>query len=88
MDCVVSSVSNNEMRMECCIPQFIVQITSGDILYKLHKGIITLVNSTFVMLFVISFLLFFSSHIILLWLIGLLCLVGWMIWRFVISSGS
>lgn len=30
----------------------------------------------------------FPRHIVLLWLIGLLCLVGWTIWRYVISSGS
>jgi len=46
MDCVVSGVSNNEMGMECCTPQFIVQIISGDILCKLHKDVITLVNGT------------------------------------------
>ena len=64
MDCVVTSVSNNEMGMECCILQFILQIIFGDILHKLHKDVISHVNGTYVMLFVICFLFFcfFQSH--------------------------
>jgi hypothetical protein len=59
---VVRSVSNNEMGMDCCILQFIGQIIFGDILCKLHKDVICLVNGTYIMLFVICFLFFFQSH--------------------------
>jgi len=63
MDRVVSGVSNNEMGTECYIPQFIVQIISGNILCKLRKEVIALINGAYVMLFVISFpFFFFQSH--------------------------